>query len=491
MKKIYKIPKLLLIAIIFTAPVYAQTGQQTTNNNPQSLKHRFCPPDEMDQEQYNAYRQSVIDQRATGRITLANTYNIPVQLHILRTTGGTGGSTQEEVEAELAAANVKFATLGMEFFQCQPVHYINNTTWYNTVFDFEWESYCGQTTAEYLMANANNVTNVLNIYWVNTDGWNWSVGPSGLANCHDWIIMNNDDIGTDWLLAHEVGHYFNLKHTHQTRKDTANVTIKENITRSIINSCYNCTTEGDLCCDTPADPNDWSGCNVVIGNTDDCPASNYNPDEQNLMSYANGCQVYFSSDQIDRMVYAAVNLRDYLDCPYLSNCNASFTLSGTQVSNYSYQASDFITSTRTINPGVLSAYDAENEITLNVGFTATAGCHFTARLEGCWGPLTYRTGKEPVTAEQAGDFKGKKLQALPNPFNKTLEIKINLPEEKPVTLSLCDVAGRIIKEILYSEKIQQGIFSVEIETGNMLPGVYFLKYSDNEYAETIKMVKTE
>jgi hypothetical protein len=43
----------------------------------------------------------------------------------------------------------------------------------------------------------------------------------------------------------------------------------------------------------------------------------------------------------------------------------------------------------------------------------------------------------------------------------------------------------------FRSKNSGGYFGAEIETGNMLPGVYFLKYADNKYAETIKRLKTE
>ncbi len=53
--------------------------------------------------------------------------------------------------------------------------------------------------------------------------------------------MNNSSAEDGATIAHEMGHYFGLLHTHETANGT-----------ELVNGT-NCGTAGDLLCDTPAD----------------------------------------------------------------------------------------------------------------------------------------------------------------------------------------------------------------------------------------------
>ncbi len=61
------------------------------------------------------------------------------------------------------------------------------------------------------------------------------------------IIIRNNDAKTS-TFSHEMGHYFDLLHTHETMFG------KEHITRDESSSCYNAETAGDKLSDTLADP---------------------------------------------------------------------------------------------------------------------------------------------------------------------------------------------------------------------------------------------
>jgi len=289
----------------------------------------------------------------------------------------------------LAEANDEYASFGVEFFQCSPPNIINDDGFFNTEFDFEWESFCGQLTAEYLIAGQNNVANVVNIYYVNTDGWNWSAFPHYVEDyCHDWIIMDIDDIGTPTLLAHELGHYFNLLHTFEGYGD-GQLNNHEHITRNPENECFNCEEYGDLLCDTPADHNTWDNfCNWDGVGGDVCSTLDFDPDEENIMSYSD-CPNNFSNGQENRIISCILTSRAYLDCPFLSDCETTFNLSITQNSRYAYQATNYITSTADVNSGAISVYDGGNYVKLNPGFHAKAGSTFSAILDGCWGPVIF------------------------------------------------------------------------------------------------------
>jgi Pregnancy-associated plasma protein-A len=104
------------------------------------------------------------------------------------------------------------------------------------------------------------------------------------------------------ILAHEMGHCLGLYHTFEPWTNTAGVaTNLENVDRN--GACKNCTTGGDVLCDTPADRNDGynpNSCTYTGTTLDPCNTS-YNPLLTNIMSYYNFCSNSFTSEQGTRM----------------------------------------------------------------------------------------------------------------------------------------------------------------------------------------------
>ncbi len=138
--------------------------------------------------------------------------------------------------------------------------------------------------------------------------------------------------------AHEIGHYFDLFHTHETFFGTE------------CPSGNNCSTVGDRLCDTAADPGliDFSFtpprsrvANCMYDNSaalaGNCNQTAYNPPTKNLMSYSNyTCRDQFTANQVSKalQVLRNSNIRKnlitsgarYVD-PLASNSNASCTYS--------------------------------------------------------------------------------------------------------------------------------------------------------------------
>lgn len=489
------------LAIVFSQNFTVNAQQATLND------FKECG-EQLDEATFETYRQTVARERLnnnTSLVALPPVIEKPVQFHSLRNSNGTDGLTQEQVDSALLLANIKFAPVGIHFYQCQPVHYINDDAQNAVQYIFEWPNNCDSITPETILANANNVANVINIYLLTTNGWNWASLPQSKdASCFDWIVLRKTSYNSEWILAHELGHYFNLLHTHQTRTQSG-FTIKETITRDSTTICYNCDVEGDLICDTPADPYlkdsivfNQNNCTYIGNYSDGCSSSNYVTDPLNLMCYANGCQQYFSQGQIDRMRFAADSLRDYLACSTLSICKSKWNLTSNQVYNYSYQATDFIKSTSTIIPTVTSVYDAQNYIQLKVGFNAVAGCTFTALLDGCFGPRTFKYAlpfgnnladeKNSQLKKLSDENDSIHLEIYPNPIKNNAIIYFQLPVADNITIYITDIYGRGSFSILKNELRLQGENKVSFDGSQLNNGIYQLVIQSNTWAKSARLV---
>jgi hypothetical protein len=111
------------------------------------------------------------------------------------------------------------------------------------------------------------------------------------------------DTGNISTMAHEMGHCLGLLHTFETARGV------ENISRS---SCRNCDTNGDLLCDTPADPHSdeydtgdfiSAMCNYSGTATQQCSGQTlfYQMQPNNIMAYGRRpCRNVFTEGQGDR-----------------------------------------------------------------------------------------------------------------------------------------------------------------------------------------------
>lgn len=134
--------------------------------------------------------------------------------------------------------------------------------------------------------------------------------PNTYLSLDDGALSGDCCVGT---LTHEVGHCLGLYHTFEWTWGAGNQNqVKEKVARN--GNCVNCTTEGDLLCDTPADPHELASyagsdtlyllvwehmTNCVFDTTvlDNC-GDMYNPDETNIMSYfPDSCHTNFTIGQ--------------------------------------------------------------------------------------------------------------------------------------------------------------------------------------------------
>ena len=232
---------------------------------------------------------------------------IPVKVHIVKSTTSNSASI-EEIKEAFAKLNKYFVQIYVQFVPLGDFNYISNDKY----FDFNKED-------ENALCGSNDSKNVINLYIVGSisDGplkfCGYTYYPEDLEKNTDRVFLANECLSDGVSLARQMGHYFTLF-------STSGLNVSE--TQEWVNG-ENCATEGDLICDTPADPglelssvDDRCG---YIGKKQDQSGRKrfYKPDTKNLMSdnprlY---CCDHFTEQQYQKMLYAAINLRNYLTFP--------------------------------------------------------------------------------------------------------------------------------------------------------------------------------
>ena len=226
-------------------------------------------------------------------------HRIALTFHVVRRDNGTGGIAQSQLDQALLDANEFYAPIGIRFCVPGPINYINNTAWYqptsiNTVNQ---------------MRSSNNIPGTINIYFAELNGAGLcGISAFTFSSGAQSIAMNNQCTGLPTnrsTFPHEIGHYLDLFHTHETAFAPECV------------SGSNCATAGDLVCDTPADPNILSSvstaCQYTGSSLDPCSGAAYTPNVRNLMSYSRKeCRDHFTPGQLDRALATYLNLRPEL-----------------------------------------------------------------------------------------------------------------------------------------------------------------------------------
>ncbi|MEN9443541.1 MAG: hypothetical protein RIS47_431 [Bacteroidota bacterium] len=119
-------------------------------------------------------------------------------------------------------------------------------------------------------------------------------------------------------LTHEVGHFFGLVHTHDywnSGKSRREAVSRNRMVTYQGRTVRNCEVNGDMLCDTPADPNlTWyvnDSCQFEATNLTDLWGDIYSPDVSNLMAYPRDreCRESYTQSQKIAMLYTAYGNR--------------------------------------------------------------------------------------------------------------------------------------------------------------------------------------
>jgi hypothetical protein len=235
-------------------------------------------------------------------------FDIPIAAHIVRRSDGTGGLTEAELLAAIDTSNVYAAQTNVSLYLYGGIDYVDADTFFYSTNSSEQFDALRQTNA---------APEAVNVYFVpptDTSGFGYCGLSSFSSSTVQGIILNNQCIDPSYsrsTLFHEVGHYFDLYHTHETWFGTE------------CPSGSNCGAAGDLLCDTPADP-DLNGhvsaapeCmyDGYAATPPECDATPYDPPVHNIMSYSRKlCRDQMTPMQNTKFRDVLVTVRTELAC---------------------------------------------------------------------------------------------------------------------------------------------------------------------------------
>ena len=319
----------------------AVTPAQRAALEQQELSHAYELP---------TWRLEAVRGNRTGPLSAQYALSVPVSVHIVRKSDGSGGMTQARVDSCLAVANRRFAGAGIRFYQNGATRFIDNTLYHDNV---NTSARIDQLRGQDMVANSINVYFTCNL----SDESGGLCGKSSFTvDAVQGIVYDTTCTAPDYpsTFPHELGHYLDLYHTHDTLFGTE------------CPNGGNCATAGDKVCDTDADPDvsrpGWlSGCSYA-GDTTLC-GDTPTPDPTNLMSYGKACRTHFTGGQLDRALATLVNLRSNLiQAPGLGVVWVDYGFGGLQFGTY---AAPY----RTLS-SAMSVVATGGTIVIKSGFTA-------------------------------------------------------------------------------------------------------------------------
>ncbi len=326
-------------------------------------------------------------KQGLGDKGLSSLVTVPIKAHIIRLSNGTGGLSEVTLNAAIATMNTIYQPINLQFYLCSGVHYIDNDNLYNCDIDID------QAQLDW-----NNVNDAVNIYFVGqlTASGSQLNGLSSFpstSTAENRIIMYNAAVGNGETLSHEMGHYWNLYHTHEDKAGGY-----ELVTRG---AGGNCTTTGDRVCDTPADPCCYfynSSTCTYNGTAVDASGATYSPMINNLMSYYTNCRSQFTTGQQNRITDGYTYRLSLMQASgtYVFNCPAVAIVAPSNVST-SYTACA-VNITWTDNSANENGYIIERSTNASTGFVAVGTVAANGTLFADISPLSGITAYYRVVA---------------------------------------------------------------------------------------------
>lgn len=263
----------------------------------QPLAAQICDHPHPPQEQLDQLVRNIQAHQPSQLLQTNASGDYLVNLIIL--TDGNGGNfngqSYPSVLQAIHEGNTYLASSGISLALAGSPTYIDDSVMYNAYGI--WDTFLE-------FAQENDKPGYINFYTKNYPGTSTAYSNyPGYANRQVYGSISGK------VVAHEVGHYFYLFHTFGG-------SMFGQVSEELVDGS-NCTTSGDLICDTPADPYplvsvDPFDCQYN-GTVTDANGDLYQPLTDNIMSYYPiPCWETFTNGQISRMQEVAVMDRAYL-----------------------------------------------------------------------------------------------------------------------------------------------------------------------------------
>lgn len=221
-----------------------------------------------------------VSQTTTDRLPCIDK-KFSIVAHVVEDSVGFRAYTPIDIQKDVDSLNKNFAPICVSFEVCE-IRYIENFLYENVDTAKEWKE----------MQVLYNVKNRINVYYVKS-----TTAGAGFAGLGKITEMNENgvviSVKGEKVLSHEMGHYFGLEHTFETKHGLELV------------DGSNCLTAGDSICDTPADPNGAVDVACQFTSmTKDANNQYYVPLVNNIMSYYPQtclCRPAFTREQYKKM----------------------------------------------------------------------------------------------------------------------------------------------------------------------------------------------
>lgn len=235
---------------------------------------------------------SITEGTATESLPQLNR-TLTINVYVVKNDQYLPGVSPTEIQAAITKLNGFFQHVSLSFKICNTI-YIDNYQLDNlSVISNEAD-----------LVSQFSEKNTINLYLTTSLSDNMGLGLKGytyMPSSRKNSIFIEKGFLAGTTLVHQMGHFLNLYHTHETA-----------FGNELVNHS-NCSISGDKCCDTEADPGldgqiDIS-C-IYTGKQKDANGTFYQPKPKNIMSFSNDdCRCNFSRTQFLRMIYTLQNLK--------------------------------------------------------------------------------------------------------------------------------------------------------------------------------------
>lgn len=453
---------------------------------------------------------------------------IRLKIHIVRRSDGTGGLSMADVMSGVERANTSYSQLANIGFKiCGEVDFIDDDNLYNNhVDDHVQDNIFTPRQVDYAIdVFYAPITNPASDPFIAS----WATFPWMTGNR---IVMHYLH-ATRNTLAHEIGHYLGLKHTHE-HTDLLHNGIPNDHNANLVEYVdgRNCSTRGDGICDTPADPmlggrvtSDGNGNNCTyVGTQTDLTGAAYVPDVLNIMSYTNDdCRSSLSNQQVTRAQHMLqVHRPDewaarnqpcpcenpdetwiYDEASHLAACTGRIWWFAPIEQVAFIRANDQVTIYNEVKSTADVTVRAGQKIRLEPGFKVALGAEFKVENQSCTASCnsglrtvnnavrelpnsqnsaTLNTNTTTILAEAPT-----KLACFPNPANTSLNIRFQAAAGDEAYLNLVTIQGQTVLQLKESN-LSEGKQVYQLSTTDLPAGVYFLNLTTKQGTETARVV---